>query len=83
MSLSLLPPRPPAPCLLACLLACLPAAPCLQEVRELISKCWSPNPEDRPPFTKIVSELESILSHVPRTVMFRQQAPEGGCCSPS
>lgn len=30
----------------------------LQELRELIARCWSPNPEDRPAFVQLVKEFE-------------------------
>ena len=30
----------------------------LQELRELIARCWAPNPEDRPAFVQLVKELE-------------------------
>lgn len=67
----------------------MPAAPSArrrrlrpQEVRELIARCWSPNPEDRPSFSALVKELEGVLAKLPRTVMVRQPA-EGGCCTVS
>ncbi|KAL4446296.1 hypothetical protein ABPG77_003103 [Micractinium sp. CCAP 211/92] len=56
--------------------------PMKKEVRELIARCWSPNPEDRPSFSALVKELEAILARLPRTVMVRQPA-EGGCCTVS
>lgn len=51
-----------------------------QEMRELIARCWSPNPEDRPPFTELVKELEGIMAKLPRSTMVRQSV-EGGCCA--
>jgi hypothetical protein len=51
-----------------------------QEMRELIARCWSPNPEDRPPFSELVKELEGILAKLPRSTMVRQST-EGGCCA--
>jgi hypothetical protein len=68
---------------------CLPCLPCsaLQEVRELIAKCWAPNPEDRPPFAELVGTLEGIMARVPRTTMVKGGASgaEGGsgCCTVS
>ncbi|KAL4856575.1 SUMO-activating enzyme subunit 2 [Chlorella vulgaris] len=57
--------------------------PMKKEVRELIARCWSPNPEDRPAFATLVKELEAILTRLPRTVMLRQAADgakvESGC----
>ncbi|KAN0014456.1 hypothetical protein ACTFIU_000774 [Dictyostelium citrinum] len=34
---------------------------CPKSLRELIKKCWDPNPEVRPSFEGIVSELEEII----------------------
>lgn len=73
-----LPPRQPACCHTTALLAqrphaaapppCLPALTTpLQELRELIARCWSPNPEDRPAFVTLVKELEV------------RRGGEGGC----
>jgi hypothetical protein len=63
--------------------ACTSLSSCLtmQEVRELIARCWSPNPEDRPAFATLVKELEAILTRLPRTMMLRQAADGGGCCA--
>ena len=65
----------PAPCAAR-------AAP--QELRELITRCWAPSAEDRPPFAQLVKELEAILAKIPRTVMVKQGGgggAEGGCCT--
>lgn len=51
-----------------------------QEVRDLIQRCWAPNPEDRPPFSRLVTEFEAILARVPRATMVKQPS-EGGCCT--
>ncbi|PRW60891.1 Dual specificity kinase splA isoform A [Chlorella sorokiniana] len=51
-----------------------------KELRELIARCWAPNPEDRPAFVQLVKELEGILARIPRTVMIKQEAG-GGCCT--
>ena len=47
--------------------------PPFQEVRELIARCLSPNPEVRPAFAVLVTELEAILAKLPRSVMVRQE----------
>ncbi|KAI7841021.1 hypothetical protein COHA_005249 [Chlorella ohadii] len=51
-----------------------------KELRELIARCWAPNPEDRPAFVQLVKELEAILARIPRTVMIKQETG-GGCCT--
>jgi len=48
-------------------------------VRELIARCWSPNPEDRPAFATLVKELEGILVKLPRGPLLKTEA-SGGCC---
>jgi hypothetical protein len=60
--------------------ALLQPQPMKKEMRELIARCWSPNPEDRPPFSELVKELEGILAKLPRSTMVRQST-EGGCCA--
>lgn len=34
---------------------------CLNDIYELMLDCWSPKPEDRPDFTKLVGEIEDLL----------------------
>jgi hypothetical protein len=51
-------------------------------VRELIARCWRPDPEGRPSFASLVSELENILSKLPRTTLVRADGG-GGCCTVS
>ena len=49
-----------------------------QEIRELIAKCWAADPEDRPPFDRIVDELEQVPAKLPRPQL---TAGAGGCCT--
>lgn len=53
-------------------------SPVKKMLRDLITRCWSPDPEDRPPFPQIVDELEAVLAKLPR-----QQLTGGGegCCT--
>ena len=50
-----------------------------QELKTLIEKCWSPDPENRPSFEKICSVLEGLLSKLPRIDSTAQV--RGACCA--
>ena len=60
--------------------ALLQPHPMKKEIRELISRCWSPDPDGRPSFEKIVLALEGILAKLPRQGLVAQG---GGCCAVS
>lgn len=57
----------------------------LQAMRALLARCWAHDPHDRPPFTEVITTLESILEKVgPRRARAAPAvgAPGGGaCCS--
>jgi hypothetical protein len=55
----------------------------LQEIRELITRCWAPDPEARPSFEKIAAELTAILDKLPRKSLGGGGGGGGGCCSVS
>ncbi|KAF1873926.1 hypothetical protein Lal_00013891 [Lupinus albus] len=41
---------------------------CLPILREIMTRCWDPNPDVRPPFTEIVRMLESAETEIMTTV---------------
>lgn len=55
--------------------------PIKKEIRELITRCWAPDPEARPAFDHIASELTAILNKLPRKSL--GGGGGSGCCSVS
>ena len=41
---------------------------CLPVLREIMTRCWDPNPDVRPPFTEIVGMLENAETEIMTTV---------------
>jgi hypothetical protein len=49
----------------------------LQTLKNLIERCWHPNPEKRPSFLVVIKELSQLLDDMPRKVghCLRQTGP--------
>jgi Protein tyrosine and serine/threonine kinase len=50
-----------------------------QELRELVERCWSEEPNKRPAFTEVVTILDGLQQKMPRTPY--GVTASGGCCS--
>jgi hypothetical protein len=51
-----------------------------QALRELVVKCWDPDPEARPGFEQVITALEALLKKVPRD-KGAGGGGSGGCCA--
>lgn len=50
-----------------------------QALRELVVKCWDPDPEERPGFEAVIGALEALLKKIPRDK--GTGGGGGGCCA--
>jgi hypothetical protein len=54
----------------------------VQELRKLVQRCWSKDPEQRPEFEEVVQILSAVMKKVPRESPSAGPS-HGGCCSVS
>ncbi len=52
-----------------------------QDLRELVTICWSGNPEKRPNFEEIIVRLEGLLKGMPKHSSFTAGGGAGACCN--